>query len=233
MLDVYRSNASFSAAVICAAGLFADAEALQRDGRHSTALALYTLAREELGKAFLIHLANVKAVPWSSQTWAAQRSHKCKQLLALLLSLMSPSASRSEGWGVNTLPTATLDAVHLIAHDYLLRTKREDWNIFDDEFESRVADVETGQQDFRKQSAIYVSVGKRGEVVTTPSTVTLQDCEEEASRARLAMECFETPLTAPRLLKLADLPRVEALFRILTGLVPAADILGKWLEVPT
>lgn len=215
--------------------LFEDAKHLEEWERFPTAYALSILAREEYGKAFLLHLAVEQAVPWSDGLDRALRNHRCKQLVALVMEFLQrkdflefledPDRFR----GASTLPEHVLDAIHVVVHEHIRELSREDW--LDDAarkvhpIANRIA---RGVLDREKQTGLYVHVGSDGKVRKSPTMVTAERCKSEIARTQRVADVFWFHEDALQTTASFELPKIIATFQVLTGLMPADEFNDKW-----
>lgn len=205
--------------------LLDEAELLEYEEPPATRLYLSMIAQEELGKAFLLHLVAVDALPWTPQLLRATRNHQCKQLVVIILDHMAPdldeflrrmNASLLDGPRLY-LPAAVADSMNILYHEKIRRWEPETWSWAEDpEYDRAAMYVADGKLDREKQRALYVELGRTGEVSATPDDVTRTQADEEYERARRIESCVGDLLEGgPN--SACDYERVLACFRALFG----------------
>src|SRR6266853_3400654 len=75
-----------------------DAEYLWEMDRFPSAFALCILAQEEYGKAFLLHLVHVKAIPWNADVQRTLRDHATKQLATTIMHFLDSDVEDFVAW---------------------------------------------------------------------------------------------------------------------------------------
>lgn len=85
----------------------------------------------------------------------------------------------------NSLPPAVADAIFILRHEKIGRWESSTW-FWEDEpnYDPLAKGLADGKVDRRKQDALYVRLGRRGQVATTPSQVKHEE-------AKAAIECAE------------------------------------------
>jgi AbiV family abortive infection protein len=185
--------------------LLRDAEYLSYDDECSaTSFVLCLLAQEEFAKAFLLHLVANDVIPWSSFVRRAMRDHSSKHLLCVVMEFLNPDTDeflrRAEEF-VNQnyesqLPHYIADSINILRHEKIGRWQSSTWfwaeePVYDD-IAKRVAN---GHIDHQKQDALYVGIGKVGEVTSNPKTVTREQMKialDQATRIGQLVAAAET-----------------------------------------
>jgi AbiV family abortive infection protein len=188
-----ESHASFHEAIAAclenAEALLEDVQSLRDVDRHATAFFLAIIAQEECAKAFLLHLVDRGVVPWHPLVERAARDHACKQLLGLVLEHLNPDHGEwerriTEIAVAQVFPRAVADAIALLRHEKIGRWQSSDWAWTEPlEYDPAARRVVRGRLDARKQDALYVRLGKNGNVASRPTRVSEQDATEAAERA--------------------------------------------------
>ena len=214
-----------------------DAETMLDWERFPTAYALAVLAQEEYAKSFLLTLVDAGALSWSDDLGRALRDHICKQLAAVILDYLSPDTDEflrrydlsKIGERQPIFPADVLDAIHLICHERLPRTWDRWWvGPSDRPLDDRVNSIAVGRLDGEKQDAIYVRVGKAGEVVSTPEEVSSEMAQTELERTKRIgqqLRPYNGPLGLPDDL---DTEKLIAVFKLLTGALSPDDFNRHW-----
>lgn len=213
-----------------------DAEMLLYPESAPTAFALSVLAQEEFAKAFLLYLVETKCIPWDSNIGKALNDHTCKQLMCLLLDFISLEVDRLlERMGAIEkregpfLPVHIIDTINIIRHEKLDRNSRSDWiDPEDPHLEPIVKKIADGDFDKLKQDALYVRIGRTGEVVSEPNKITLELAETELEKARRFSRVLyrdDGQLKGPIGL---DYEKVSALLKVLFGLVSPEEFNKNW-----
>lgn len=154
-----------------------DARYLQDYERYATSYALSILAQEEYAKAFLLHLIEADAIPWTSEVRRLLHDHTCKQLLASIIDFLEPDIDDIISWLESweearyRFPPHISDALNIIRHEKVPREAKRSWIGEDDPpCAPKARRIANGYLDRQKQCALYVRIGKGGQVASTPST---------------------------------------------------------------
>lgn len=203
--------------------LLNEAELFEFEKYLATRYYLSMVAQEETAKAFLLYLVSVKALPWTSFLLRATRDHQCKQLVGIILDYISPDTEeflrRLDTWRPAEkrppLPARVADAMNLLRHEKLRRWESGPWCWEEDpEYDKTALRVAEGQRDREKQRALYVELGRNGEIAATPEQVLEKQANDEYERARRFETCVRS-LVERDLNAAWDYERVESCFRIL------------------
>jgi len=158
--------------------LLEDSEYLKDYDRLATSKALAIFAQEEFAKAYILRLVQEEAIPWYDEVLRATRDHNCKHLMAILMEyLFTP-------WDVSSLerdkkikdkfpdfklPRKVADALDIFCHEKVSRWRSSSWVWAEDpKYDNEVKKVWKGKIDKTKQNALYVSIGKDGNVTNDP-----------------------------------------------------------------
>ena len=178
--------------------LLEDSEILRDAERFPTAKALAILAQEEFAKAYIIRLVQEGAIPWCAEILRATKDHHCKQLMGIVMEyLFTP-------WDVESrlererrpevkfpdplLPSKVADALNIFCHE-----KIQGWKSFpmgwtgDPKYDIEAKGIWKGKLEESKQDALYVSIGKDGEVINTP-LVDSEDANKHIECAKVLEE---------------------------------------------
>ena len=159
--------------------LLEDSEILRDSERFPTAKALAILAQEEFVKAYIIRLVQEGAIPWCAEIRRATKDHLCKQLMGIVMEyLFTPwdAESRRERerrpkvkFPGPLLPGKVADALNIFCNEKIMGWKSSSWCWAEDpKYDVEAKKVWNGKFEKSKQDAMYVSVGKDGEVINTP-----------------------------------------------------------------
>jgi AbiV family abortive infection protein len=173
--------------------LLNDAEFLEFGEPPTTGYFLAIVAQEELSKAFLLSLVLRGAVPWDAHVLRATRDHKCKQLLGLVMDYLSPDIHEfMERCNAVVLrherpemPAKVADALNILRHEKIGRWESRSW-VWAEEpvYDRESLAVAEGEQDKRKQDALYVRVAADGGMAPPSVTVTRELVRSEMERAK-------------------------------------------------
>jgi AbiV family abortive infection protein len=163
--------------------LLSDAEWLDLATSAPTIYALCILAQEEFAKAFILYLVDIGALPWNSEIRKMLRGHSCKHLFGLILDFIEPEFDQflarskdrleqmNKGYGNRRVfPDHIADAINIICHEKAnAYGSRNGWLDTSENPCDRVArKVGDGYIDKLKQNALYVDIGRIGNVKSTP-----------------------------------------------------------------
>lgn len=214
-----------------------DAEVMVDYERFPSAYALALLAQEEYAKAFLLSLVDAGALPWSGDVRRALHDHVCKQLVSLILDYLSPDIDEflrrhdlsHIGEKRPIFPTDVLDAIHVICRERIPR-ERDRWWLDPSEppLDERVSSIADGRLDGNKQDAIYVRLGKTGDILTRPSTISEESAKTEVERAKRIGMQLRPYNRALGLLEDLDSEKLVAVFKLLTGALPIEEFNRYW-----
>jgi AbiV family abortive infection protein len=213
-----------------------DAENLFELDRLSSAFALCILAQEEYGKAFLVHLVQADAIPWSADLQRALRDHATKQLADVIMHFLLPDDEDFLGWlearsesGHKLTPTVA-DALNIIRHERIPRRDSWAWTSSEDNqpcdrIARRVAD---GQIDKKKQDALYVGVGSKLQITSNPRNVNKQTVETELERTKRIGEFLSRYDAKREPMKSIEYDKICWSLRVMFGLCTMDDYNANW-----
>lgn len=214
-----------------------DSEEMLDRERFPSAYALALLAQEEYAKAFLLSLVVAGALPWSAQVKRALHDHVCKQLASVILDYLSPDIDEflrrhdlsRIGEKRPIFPNDVLDAIHVICHERLPRERDRWWlNSNERPLDGRVTKIADGRLDGEKQDAIYVRLGKAGDVIAYPGQVSSQSARDELERAKRIGSQLRPHNREPGLPQDLDSEKLIAVFRLLTGALSVDEFNAYW-----
>lgn len=222
-------RASFENAV----RLLEDAQYLLEYGRFPTAMALCILAQEEYAKTFMLHLVHTGAIPWSPDVLRALREHTCKQLVATIMDYLDAEWEQY----LATLklrvtaefPPHIADALNIIRHEKVPRANASGW-LWDDKSpcDKQARSVADGRLDQLKQNALYVGLGKTGQVSSDPMRVTEAEVNIEYEKTKRLGGIFHRSGEDIKLLETVEYSKVSDAFRMLFDLITAEEYGKRW-----
>lgn len=178
--------------------LLDEAEFLEYEKPPATRYYLSMIAQEEVAKAFLLYLVAVEALPWTPFLLRATRDHRCKQLVGIILDYISPDIdeflrlmnARILEKHQLQLPVSVADAMNLLCHEKIRRWESSSWVWAEDpEYDKSALLVADGNRDRDKQRALYVELGRNGQVSALPEQVTESQANDEYGRGRRFEAC--------------------------------------------
>lgn len=208
--------------------LFEDAKILEEWDRFQTSYALCILAQEEYGKAFLAYLAARNAIPLGKQLERALRSHECKQLAALLLSILQYNdlsdqiTNPHKYCGASNLPDYILDAIRIIVHEKIYSRHRDDWHDKSYALHPAAVRIARGLRDRQKQAAMYVGITDKGCVQEFPM-VTADLCRQELAETTKINDSIYVYRGKVHCAPSFDVLNIVAVFEVLTGFISPED----------
>jgi AbiV family abortive infection protein len=217
--------------------LLEDAKSMLEWERFPTSYALAVLAQEEYAKALLLSLVDAGAIPWSVDVRRALHDHVCKQLVSIILDYLSPDIDEflwrhhlsRIGEQRPIFPSDVLDAIHVICHERIPR-ERDRWWMDPSErpLDQRVKAIADGRLDRQKQDAIYVDIGKAGDMCSQPSRLSSDAAKAEVDRSERIGQHLRPYDRSPGLPDDLDSEKLIALFRLLTGKLSPEDFNAYW-----
>jgi hypothetical protein len=230
-------KAGIAASIENGARLLDDAKEMLDLQRVPTSYALAVLAQEEYAKALLLSLVDAGAIPWSPDVHRALHDHVCKQLVSIILDYLAPDDEEflkrhdlsSIGQRGPIFPAGVLDAIHVICHERIPR-ERDRWWLDPSErpLDQKVKAVADGRLEVQKQRAIYVHIGRTGEVISRPSQLLPVEAKAEVERAERIGQQLGLYDRAPGLPDDLDSKKLIALFRLLTGALSLEEFDRYW-----
>lgn len=208
--------------------------------RYPSSYALAVLAQEEYAKALLLGLADAGAITCSADVMRALRDHVCKQLLTIILDYLSPDLEEFMrryhfpriGEPTPIFPPDVLDAIHVICHERIPRERDRWWvDPSDRPLDPKVREVADGGLDRRKQDAVYMGIGKTGDVYSLPSQMCEDDALAEVNRSERIGHRLRHLVQSGQPLNDLDSRKLIAMFQLLTGrLSPEEFNESLWLK---
>jgi AbiV family abortive infection protein len=214
-----------------------DSELMLECERFPSSYAFALLAQEEYAKAFLLCLVVAGALPWSAQVKRALHDHVCKQLASVILDYLSPDIDEflrrhdlsRIGEKRPIFPNDVLDAIHVICHERLPRERDRWWlNSTDRPLDGRVTSIAAGRLDGEKQDALYIRLGKAGDVVAQPGQVSSQSAKDQLERAKRIGTQLRPYDREPGFPQDLDSEKLIAVFRLLTGALSVDEFNKFW-----
>ncbi len=161
----------------------------------STGLALALLAQEEAAKSFVLTLVRDGILPWTADVHRTLSVHEGKHLVAVIMEwLFAVNEQRlNEGLKALTatdsptyLPPDVATAMNILRHEMIERIGQRHPQRYDD-WRGPARKLAEGKLDRKKQSALYVRIGRDGSVASEPPT-SLEAFNAEMTRAKMLIE---------------------------------------------
>jgi hypothetical protein len=154
---------------------------------------LIMTAQEEFAKAFVLFLIKEDIVPFSSLVLRAINGHACKQLVGMIMDYIIMhwenieelhTAIRNDHELGDRLPHGVGSAMDLLRYEKIGRWESSTW-VWADEpgYESSALWIAKGKKDRRRQDALYVRIGRDGQVCSTPETINEDETRDNFERA--------------------------------------------------
>lgn len=168
--------------------LLEDAQYFSDFKRYPTAYALLIVAQEEFAKAFMLYLIAEGVIPWNREVRRSLRDHTCKQLFGLIMDTLNPPfeefleriENSRKGIFITTLSRTVADAINIFRHEKIRRWKSKNWVWAEPPgYDAAAKRVAEGRLDGQKQDALYVSLGRTGEITSVPTWITSEMVESE------------------------------------------------------
>lgn len=151
------------------------------------------IAQEEFAKAFLLYLVKERIAPFNAGVRRALNDHSCKQLTGMIMDYMImhwdeieelQAAIRSDYEHGDRLPNEVGSALEILCYEKIENWTGRNW-VWGEApaYDQNALRVAEGSKDRRKQDALYVRIGRTGQVASTPGTITDSETEAEISRA--------------------------------------------------
>lgn len=223
--------------------LLGDAGWLALEDSAPTVYALCILAQEEFAKALILYLVDVGALPWNPEIRKMLRSHSCKHLFSLILDFLE--AEFEEFWDRSVerleeinkghsnrrvFPSHIADAINIIRHEKANKYgSRNGWLETSENPCDQVArKIGDGYIDRLKQNALYVDIGRTGEVKSTPLRIKPDHAKielEKTDRFRRILLRRDGTIIAPTGI---DFDKVTAAFKLIFGIVSFEEFQENW-----
>ncbi len=151
------------------------------------------IAQEEFAKAFLLYLVKERIAPFNAGVRRALNDHSCKQLTGMIMDYMImhwdeieelQAAIRSDYEHGDRLPNEVGSALEILCYEKIENWTGRNWVWGEDPaYDQSALRVAEGSVDRRKQDALYVRIGRTGQVASTPGAITCSETAAEISRA--------------------------------------------------
>jgi hypothetical protein len=132
--------------------------------------------------------------------------------------------------GASTLPDHVLDAIHIVLHEHIREKDRDDWLDTGETISPLAGRIARGLLDREKQDGFYVQVGTDGAVRKVPTIVTPERCRNEIARTKRVAVCFWINNGEVQAGASFDLPKIIAVFEVLSGAMPIAEFNEHWWQ---
>jgi AbiV family abortive infection protein len=242
--DTFNDNKVQEAISACVSNgfrLLDDADFLGRYDGNPTVYALYILAQEEFAKAFLLHLVRRKVIPWNSSIRQALNDHKSKHLIGLIVAYLEPPfeewINRHKEWMEwyeawkeafkegkilerdERFPPSITSALDFFRYEKIGRWEKTFWGWDEDDpgYDKEVQKLGEGALDSKKQNAIYVRLGKDGQIAGKPTPFTTEVMDHELELAR-RLGGFARSIAEHGTPNSADYSKIEDAFAVLFGM---------------
>ena len=213
-----------------------DAEYLCEMDRFPSAFALCILAKEEYAKAFMLHLVDVEAIPWTADIQRVLRDHTSKQLVATIMDFLDPDVEDFAAWlktrseSGNELPRQIADALNIIRHERVPRQGPWAWTGGEGDplCDPDARRVANGHIDSQKQAALYVGVGTKFQVTSSPSNLNSDIVNNELETTRHLGQLLARYDNSLQPLKSVEYEKICWSFRVMFGLCTVEDYNSNW-----
>jgi hypothetical protein len=160
----------------------------------ATRMYIAQIAQEECAKGFILYLVREGVMPYTQAVRRAIKDHAAKQLVGVLMDYIIMHWDEIEeldraihlevGLG-SRLPNDVGSAVELLCYEKIGRWSGNNYIwVEDPAYDRLVEKISEGHKDRRKQDALYVRVGKTGQVASTPSVISDEETTRELELAR-------------------------------------------------
>ena len=156
-----------------------------------TSYALAFLAQEETAKAFLLYLIYSDALPWNQYIRKSLKDHTCKQLWFIVLDAINPDNNKflakikePNSFGIGAFMAKVGDMLNWYRYAKINTWEQGYCNWDENPFDEDVKEIVKGKWDKRKQDALYVKIGKKGEVLSVPTSVKRRDASRAIETAK-------------------------------------------------
>lgn len=169
-----------------ACSLIADAKVLLAAERFSRAGALAILAEEEYAKSFVLCVC-ARDRRWDSVIFQSLTDHGAKQAISQAM------LAYWEWLQINLRRVAALNRFAPLPIQSALFPSQAEWDSMVES--ARALNIKKRQRDKLKQRFLYVSIGREGNVVHRPATLSKQaasECIDVASTFKVVTECALT-----------------------------------------
>ncbi|WP_436109667.1 hypothetical protein [Neorhizobium tomejilense] len=159
----------------------------------STRMFISMIAQEEAAKAFILFLVKEDIMPFTLAVRRAIKDHTAKQLVGVLMDYMImhwdniaelDAAIEVDIANGENLPSDVSTAVELLCYEKIGKWMGHTWAwVEDPEYDRLVEKIAEGHIDRRKQDALYVRVGRTGQIASTPAVISHDETMAEFARA--------------------------------------------------
>ncbi len=147
-----------------------------------TSYALAFLAQEETAKAFLLYLVYSEALPWNQHIQRSLKDHTCKQLWFVVLDALNPDidtflekVKEPCTFGIGAFMSKVGDMLNWYRYAKIDTWEKGYYDWAESPSDEDIKHIIKGKLDKRKQDALYVKIGNRGEVVSIPGSIKEKD----------------------------------------------------------
>jgi AbiV family abortive infection protein len=226
-------SAAIRASFENASRLCEDGQYLLEYGCSPSAYALSILAQEEYAKAFLLILVQGKSIPWNPDVCVALRNHTCKQLVGTIMEYLENEwedyLATLKLRGTPLFPPHIADAINIIRHEKVPRENATVW-LWDEASpcDKKARRISDGKIDKQKQNALYVDVGKTGQVSSTPLSISKEHASAELEKAKRLRAVFSREDGNITALETVEYLHVSDTFRLLFGFTTVDEYNKRW-----
>jgi hypothetical protein len=153
---------------------------------------LIMIAQEELAKAFILCLVKERIVPFTPPVLRAMNDHACKQLVSMIMDYLImhwddleelEAEIRKDGDLGGNLPADVNSAMELLRYEKIGRWDVESPILAEPpNYDPSARRIAEGKKDRHKQDALYVRIGRNGQVISTPETISEDETRSELER---------------------------------------------------
>ncbi len=184
---------TIAACVANAGRLIEESYDLEFRSPSSSRFYLLLIAQEELAKAFILSLVKEGVLPFTNDILRVLKDHACKQLVGMVmdyvimhwddLDQLEAMVAEDVSLGYR-LPNGAGSAMELLRYEKIDGWRSKGWGWTEDPAYDPVAlAVADGEQDRRKQDALYVRVAPDGQVSSTPASIANEETANALARA--------------------------------------------------
>jgi AbiV family abortive infection protein len=161
----------------------------------STGLVLVLLAQEEAAKAFVLTLVRDGILPWTTEVYRSLSVHEVKHLVSVIMEWLFAVNEQRFNEGLKALaatdppthlPPDVATAMNIFRHEMIERIGRRHPERYDD-WRGPARKLAEGKLDRKKQSALYVRIGRDGSLASEPPT-SPEAFDDEMIRAKMLIQ---------------------------------------------
>jgi hypothetical protein len=155
------------------------------------------VAQEEFAKAFIVFLVMKGIIPMGAAIHRAMNDHSCKQLVGMVLdyAIMHWETTDELNSAIDSdldhgelLPNDIGSAIEILRYEKVAKWEGRNWVWGEDpNYDPAALWIAEGKKDRRKQDALYVRLGRDGQVASVPAVISEEERAEEFDRARRYM----------------------------------------------